>query len=89
MSLQEADEVELESCARIKHLLSETWLLVAGLFTSDYVIHSNTQHAQSQNTGPYKRQGYNPEDVGLEGLQWDSAILFEVSMISHASTIDN
>ena len=56
-------------------------LLVCSLLS---MLYTTVQHTQSQNTGPYKRQGYNPEDVGLEGLQWDSAKLFEVSMISHA-----
>ena len=30
-------------------------------------------------SGPYKRLGFNPEDEGLAGLQWDSAKLFQVN----------
>ena len=28
---------------------------------------------------PYQRKSYNPKDVGLAGIQWDSAVLFRIS----------
>ena len=28
---------------------------------------------------PYQRKSYDPKDEGLAGIQWDSAVLFQIS----------
>ena len=28
---------------------------------------------------PYQRKSYDPQKVGLAGIQWDSAVLFRIS----------
>ena len=75
----------MESYARIRHLLSKTWLHVDGKPNSACAPAVGGFHTSIIIVSkPYKRRGYNPPSkASLKGLQWDSAELFEVSRCLH------